>query len=244
MDDSIEEFEPFQDDEMRRHEQILTKLRSIAAKPKIAKLMAEFGMARDPIAEWNGMTEPINMPNTLYEHFGFLLRSGVAPEKITLRVLSRPKWFRRSLELRRDGASRTEIVGTLTDQRRLIKEYLAPTLYGKITYLVLNNIVDLFKESFLSNKIWSGITALSLVVLCTTRFQKLWHGEHLLLNGLMVIIGFFGANGFAYNLYPERMFDEKAQMQIASALLFFFALWLLTALGYGFLVAVRMVAHY
>lgn len=244
MDDSIEEFEPFEDDEMRRHEQIRTKLRSIAARPEIAKLMAEFGMARDPIAERNGMTEPINMPNTLYEHFGFLLRSGVAPVKITLRVLSRPKWFRRSLELRRDGASNREIFWTLTDQGRLTKEHQAPTLYGKTVYLILSSIVDLFKESLLSKRIWSGITALLLVVLCVTRFQKLWHGEHFLLNGLMVISGFFGATGFAYNLYPERMFDEKAQMQIASALLFSFALWLLTALGYGFLVTVRMVAHY
>src|SRR5207237_2222895 len=112
-------------------ERLLTKLRSIAAKPEIAKLMAEFGMAKDPIAEWNGMTEPINMPNTLFEHFGFLLRRGVAPEKITLRVLSKPKWFRRSLELRRDGASKRELFWTLTDQGRLIKEYLAQTLYGK-----------------------------------------------------------------------------------------------------------------
>src|SRR5438105_1982065 len=166
MDDSIEQFEPFEDHEMLRHEQILTKLRSIAAKPEIAKLMAEFGMARDPIAEWNGMTEPSNMPNTLYEHFGFLLRSGVAPVKITLRVLSRPKWFRRSLELRRDGASNRDIFWTLTDQGRLIKEYQAPTLYGKTVYLILSNIVDLFKESFLSKSIWSGITALLLVVLC------------------------------------------------------------------------------
>jgi hypothetical protein len=240
---SNEEFETFGGDEIRRHERFITKLRSIAARPEIAKLMAEFGMAKDPIAEWNGMTEPINMPNTLYEHFGFLLRCGVAPEKITLRVLSRPKWFRRSLELRRDEASRTEIVGTLTDQHRLIKEYLAPTLYGKITYLVLNNIVDLFKESFLSNKIWSGITALSLVVLCTTRFQKLWHGEHFLLNALLVIIGFFGASGFSYNLYPERMFDENAQQTIAKTFLLFLSLWLVAALMYWVFAIFRSVIH-
>ena len=78
--------------------------------------MAEFGMAKDPSPKTNSMAEePIKMmPNTLYEHFGFLLRSGVAPEEITLRVLSRPKWFKRSLELRRDGASKQEIFWTLS----------------------------------------------------------------------------------------------------------------------------------
>ncbi|HXN53776.1 MAG TPA: hypothetical protein VN943_17735 [Candidatus Acidoferrum sp.] len=241
---SLDEVET-DEDSMRHYEQIKSKLGSIAAKPEIAKLMAEFGMAKDPFPETDSMAEdPIKMPNTLYEHFGFLLRSGVAPEKITLRVLSRPKWFRRSLELRRDDASQKVIFWTLTDQGRLLKEYVAPTLHGKATYLILNAIVDLFKESALSNKIWSGITALLLVLLWANRSQKLWHGEHLLLNALLVIIGFFGASGFAYNLYPERMFDEKAQTTIASAFLFFFALWLLTASGYGIFAAVRMVAHH
>jgi hypothetical protein len=72
----------------------------------------------------------------------------------------------------------------------------------------------------------------------SSAFIAAWKAAH------AACLGFFGANGFAYNLYPERMFDEKAQTTIASALLFFFALWLLTALGYGFLVAVRMAAHY
>lgn len=206
---------------LRWWEQFETKLRSIAARPQIASLMAEFGMVDDPLAE----------ANSLYEHFGFLLKSGVAPERIALRVLSSPKWFRRSLELRRSGASHKVIFWTLTDQGRLCKRGASP-LFGGIYPWVFNKLVDLFKESILSNKVWSGIVAVLLAILCVTRFQKMWHGDFLL-NALFVIVGFFGANGFAYNLYPPHMFEEKAQQDIAGIMLFFLALWLLTALVCG-----------
>ena len=36
MDDSIEQYETFESDDMRRHERLRNKIRPIAAKPKIA----------------------------------------------------------------------------------------------------------------------------------------------------------------------------------------------------------------
>jgi len=216
---------------MRWGEQVDRKLLSIASKPQIAKLVIKFGMTGNPLAA----------TNSLHEHYLFLLRSGL-PSKITLRVLSNPKWFRRSLELREGKASQKEIFWTLTDRGRLVVRGSSP-VFGEAVPWIFNKIVDLFKESILSAKIWSGITALLLVPLSVTSFLRMWHGEHFLINSLLGIICFFGANGFAYNLYPADLFDENAQPQIAKGLLLFFAFWLVAALGYGILGTVRMISH-
>jgi hypothetical protein len=212
-------------------EEIKRRLCSIASRPQIAKLMREFGMAEDPLAE----------NNSLYEHFQFLLTCGVWPPRITLRVLSRPNWLRRSLELRRDHASRKVIGWTLTDQGRLLLEGSSP-VFGKVLPWILNRIVDLFKESMLSRKIWSGLTALLLFVLGIARiYSLLGHGEHFLLNSLLVIACISGASGFACNLFPAHKIDENAQQTIASTFLLFLGLWLLAAAGWALLATVRII---
>ncbi|MGA8014208.1 MAG: hypothetical protein WB949_17385 [Candidatus Acidiferrales bacterium] len=184
MAGSIEELRA-REDLVQWREQIERKLRSIASKPQIARVMTEYRMVEDPLAE----------ANSLSEHFLFLLRLGVAPEKITLRVISSPKWFRRSLELRKSGASQKMIFWTLTDQGRLCLEGSSPG-FGRVIPWVFNKLVDLLKESALSTKIWSGILFLFFDVLCVTSFRDMVHGQKVLFNALLVIVGFFSAAGF------------------------------------------------
>jgi len=212
-------------------EGIKRRLCSIASRPQIANLMREFGMAENPLAE----------SNSLYEHFQFLLTCGLWPPGITLHVLSRPNSLRRSLELRRDNASQKVIWWTLTDRGRLLLQGSSP-VFGNVLPWLLNRIVDLFKESILSRKIWSGLTALLLFVLGIGRiYSLLGHGEHFLLNSLFVIACISGASGFACNLFPAHKIDENAQQTIASTFLLFLGLWLLAAAGWAMLATVRII---
>jgi len=106
-----------------RYERI--KLKSAASRPQIAKIMTEFGMTMDPNAR----------TNSLYEHFLFLLKCGV-PWAVCLKGLSKPEWFRRSLELRKDDASQETINRTLTYNGRLSMRGSSPIFGGIIPWVI------------------------------------------------------------------------------------------------------------
>jgi hypothetical protein len=106
------------------------KLRSIASKPKIAAVIAQFGMSDDPLAE----------ENSLYEHFLFLLESRVVTN-IALRRLASPDWLRYSIEMRRSGESPSAIAWALTDEGRLYRRGSSPLLGG-----VIPGLINLFRR--------------------------------------------------------------------------------------------------
>src|SRR5215831_19897732 len=95
-------------------ERVEKKLRSIAARREIAGVMRDYGITGDPHTE-----------NSLREHFVFLLRCGLCyttgpTEALLLKGLSKPDWLRRSLEMRRSGASKEDIAWALTYNGKLI----------------------------------------------------------------------------------------------------------------------------
>jgi hypothetical protein len=105
---------------------IESELRAIAAKPRIGKVVREFGMSDDPLAE----------ANSLLEHFLYLLESRVVPD-LVLRRLASPEWFRYSLELRRSGASQAEICWALTGEGSLYMRGSSP-YYGRVISWMIN----------------------------------------------------------------------------------------------------------
>jgi hypothetical protein len=115
-----------EDDPFAQAERNIGKLSAVASRTQIAKVMTEFGMSEDPLAE----------ANSLYEHYRFLLRCGI-PSPISLKGLSKPNWFRLSLELRRDGASPEMIQRTLTDNGQINLTRGSSPMFGGIVPWVI-----------------------------------------------------------------------------------------------------------
>jgi hypothetical protein len=109
-------------------DEVFERVRRIAAKSAIARIMAKYRMSTDPLDDAEGS-------NSLIRHIHYLTRCKIDPQA-ALGVISNPKTLQLSLEMRKQAADPIRVAQLLMQDSRTAQTGSLSLLVRIVTWLL------------------------------------------------------------------------------------------------------------